>query len=787
MNPRFPAILLSGLAIFGLEFGIIIGLEPGLSLKLAAGFLSLFFFPGYCLAQIALERESDVLDRLGFAVIFSLGMFSYPALLFFLLGLDLETVFWVFFIMGIMAWLILLSRTPRDFFKTAPSESEPRSSNLSIAGVVLLLAAGSAVLAWYTGSYRRPGHDWDYYNYISMVRKFLVWGKASIHNYYYIDAPPDPIHAYNLQALLWALVAKQNRIDPVPLYLHSAFLTVPLCFIAFFGFARRALGERPGLVASCFYFFYQLFYGGLFFVRLTTFFPDDSMWLLAFPALLNLAFLCLEQGGGKLFALLAFSALGVSIVHPLWGLAFYLTLSFYLLAESVRASRALANLFDKSGPGPIRAILKYSLLFLLVLPFLFSALYVAFKIPESPKRWFEPLFPGFFLDRPWFYALLLVALPLLIMLFLARPFSKLSFNFKQSEFFRSREWRRVLAMIIIGLVVALPYVYLRWQTVQNTQWSAFGRNPYRGLLTPNLFLLNPLKRSFSDPNMTFYPFFFLGLVLCPGLFWLGKKNRPGALAGFYGLVGVTALVLHPALATLFAKFFTLGYLRRILRLPALFAFLAPPAALEWIFARFKIGKFRAYAVSLLVALALVLAMIPLSGDVMYRNLFQEMLLDLKPEYRETLFWDDAPFQFLREQNLVQPGEVVYSDVFTSFRLTAYLGCYVAVQHKPGVGVPDQDQRRLEEMAFFAPDATPELLRKIIAYRRAAWVIVNRNPEYHIPAYDYPFAHPETIAKLAEMPDFFEKVYDRGDWVIFRVKAKAASGHSSEPVPAKPLQ
>lgn len=776
--------MISGLAIFGLQLMISIGVNPGLHFKIAVGFLSLFFFPGYCLAEMFLSQETDLLDRLGFAVIFSLGLFSYPALLFFLLELNLETVFWGLFLIGLSVWLIFLFRTSGDFLKSPISWKAPRPDFLGKA-LVLILAIGSAVIAWYAGSYRRPGHDWDLYNYITMVRKFLVWGIAGIHHYYYLDAPPDPIHSYNLQALLWALIAKQNRVDPIPLYLHSAFLTVPLCLIAFYGMARRVLGPRAGFLAFSFYFCYQLFYGGLFFLRLSTFFPDDSMWMLAFPALFNLAFLCLEQKDVKFVPFLAFSSLAVSIIHPLWGLAFYLTLSFYLLLESIRASQAFRHLREKSWRG-IHGALKSVLILLSLAPYLMSLVYLMIKASAIPRKWFEPVFPGFFLDRLWFYVPIFILLPILLFLFLAQPFSQLLLNFQRSEFYLRGYAKKALLLILLCLIIALPYAYLRWQTIQNTQWSSFGRNPYRGLLTPNLFLLNPLKRSFDDPNISQHPFFWLGLIFSPWLFWLYRKNsRPGALAAFYALIAVVLLVLHPVLATTFAEFFTLGYLRRILRLPGLLAFLAPAAYLEHNFLKLKLKNWWSYLLAFTLPPMTAFLLIFIPGDLLYQNLFKEMRIGIRPEYRETLFWDDAPFKFLRDKNLIQPNDVVYSDLFTSFRLTAYLDCYVAVQHKPGVGVPDQDQRRGEELTFFTPDTSLEAMLKILALRKADWVIINRNPEYRIPAYDLPFAHPETIAKLSGLPRIFEKVYDQGDWVIFRIRGLPASAPLNPPAPEKP--
>ena len=245
-------------------------------------------------------------------------------------------MFMVFFGLGVLAWLVALAKL---FWQPAPppiaKEADPGR------WVALALVIFSGVLAWFVGASRGPEHDWDLYNYISMVRKFLVWGMAGTHHYFYADAPPDPIHSYNLHALVWAVIALKNRVDPIPLYIHSAFLTVPLCFAAFFSLARRSLGNRAGFFAFAFYFFFQIIYGGMYFVGNSTFYPDDAIWLLGFPALLSLAFIYLEKAGGWAALLTAFSALAVSVIHPLWGLAFYMVFGFLLAAESKFGSSML--------------------------------------------------------------------------------------------------------------------------------------------------------------------------------------------------------------------------------------------------------------------------------------------------------------------------------------------------------------------------------------------------------------------------------------------------------------
>ena len=760
---RFILVGLSGLVIFGGELMVIWGLEPGLSLKIAAGFLSLFFFPGICLAEIfLLKTEADFIDRLAFAFLFSLALFAFPGLFCFRMALPLESAFLIFFSLGILLWLAALLKIAAD----RSGATLPTESNGSSRRLMLLLVLLSGVLSFFVGASRGPETDWDLYNYIAMVRKFAVWGQASIHHYFYAEAPPDPIHSYNLHGLVWAIIAFRNRIDPVQLYIHSAFLTVPLCFLGFFSLARRALGARAGFFAFCFYFFFQLIYGGLYFVGNSTFYPDDAMWLLGFPPLLSLAILSLEKPGQRILWLAALSGLAVSMVHVLWGLAFYLVFVFLLAAE-MKGPNPLREIWQEQKQKRFKAIIFWVMMCLGFLPYVLSLVYITAKFFEEPKQWFNPLLPHFAGDRLWIYGLVFIAVPFALRLWLG-PWPKLKDNFLASEFFKHGYFRRVLFLLLASLLLALPYAFYRWQAIQSTQWQNFGINPYRGFITPVLFLLNPFKRSLTDPNMTFHPLFWLGLAASPWLYGLGRNDsKLGARACFWAMIGVLLLVLHPVAASIFAQIFTLGYLRRILRLAGLLSFLPLGAFWAMLCNRLKLKPAAAYAACIIFAAGISAAMVPVPAEPLYQGLFKRMLNLARPENRDALLDDDTPFRFLSEHKLVSPNDVIFSDLYTSFRASAYLGCYVAVQAKPGVGVPDQTARRLAEREFFAPDTSLERMEQILSQYRVDWVIINRNPQYQF--YGVQLGHPETAGRLMTRPMRFRKIFDEGDWVIFQFR------------------
>ncbi len=747
-SAKFIYILLAGIIIYGIELAICFGAQLNIYLKIFFGFLALFFLPGYFWSEV-ISKKADFLDKLAWSTLLTIGYFSLFGLAFFIMKSSLELIFWSFLGLGILSWLVALSKN----YSQKNKENKLQAEEWIVLGLII----APCFIAFFMGAFRGPEHDWDLYNYIAQVRKFLVWEKADIHHYYYIDAPPDPIHSYNLWALLWSLIAYKNRIDPIPLYIHSAFLTIPLCFFSFFSFARKVLGRRAGFFAFCFYYFYQLIYAGLQFTARSTFYPADSMWLLCFPALLSLTFAYLDEKKIALLIFVGLSSLAVSIIHTLWGLAFYLFFSIFGLAEFLKERNLKAIISLQKNKGARKFLLILFWLFI-ISPFSLSFIYILKKGFEQSKNWFVPIFQHFPLDSISFYSLVFIFLPLIIFLYLTKkPAQKIPSVVKD-----------VFLLIAFCLMVSIPYIYLRAEVIKYTQWESFGRNPYRALITPHLFFLNPFKRSIFNPNMSFHPFFWLALIVSLALIRKRKSMSQAMLASLYSFLGIVALIFHPASATLFAKLFSLGYLRRVLRITALLGFLFPGFLLE---KSSHQSRKKAKTLALGIALAIItsIAIYPLPTERLYKNMLRKMIFLCKKESRASLLDDSTPFVFLKKHNLIEPNDVVFSDIFTSFRLGAYLGCYVAVQHKPGVGVPDQDERRKEEIEFFSPQTSLERILEILKIRKARWIIINRNPQYRLPAYPLSFGHPETAGKLSRYPEFFEKIYDQKDWVIFKVK------------------
>jgi len=734
------------------------------------GVFLFFIAPGLLLHELCLpDRRLPVIERLPVAIALSVGVWAGPGLLAYLLGLRLAVVTTVE--LAVIGGLGLAALARAVVLPSAPAP-DPRAASAAdrflAAAVLLALAA----LALWTGAFRGATIDWDYFNYISHVNKLVAWDQAALTHFAYRDAPPDPIHSYNIWALQWALIARWFNLDPIPLYLRSGFVMIPAGAAAFYALFRRMLQPRPALFGLFLFVAYHVFYAGLIFLGSDTFFPDDSQRMIVFPALLVLFLLYLERPAPGLLVAVALTALGMSVVHVFWGMCFYLCaggLAGWLWLDHLGAPAALAGALRGKWRGPAWAAVAT-----LGAPFAAGLVKMAVMWSRGDSRGTEPLFDLGIASagvEAWVWFIVGVALPLAALALIARPHRSPD-PARDDELMRLTA--RAAAVVIAAAVVALPYVWLRFEATAATNWSVFGRNPYRAFIDANLFILNPFKWSVGDPEMTFFPLFIPGCLLLPLLWRRARQDWPAKLA-LVALLLVPAICFHPALATLFAKYLSLGYLRRMLRLLAPFSLLPTALALDWLLAAAE-KKFVALrrpalagAAGLAAAVGLSVACIPFAGTPeYYDHMFGKMVTIARQAPPDSLLVDATPFEEIGKGGWFGPDDVIFSDIWTSYRLTAYLPQYVAVQQKPGTGIADQDERRLLEMEFFDGRTTAPRMRAILDRFGAAGVIVNRNPAYRL--LGLPMGHPEAIGKLKADPAHFTLLRETGDWAIFRYQS-----------------
>ncbi len=731
--------------------------------RIFLGFFLLFIAPGLVFMSLFFPSKRFMLiERLVMSIALSMGVWALPGLFFYSVGSDLDAVLNAeLIILGAMFALAFvrhaLFRLSYDF---DPAELYSPGGRVSVYVIGLLLL----LLAAWTGSFRGAALDWDYYNYISAVKKLVVWGRASVAHFAYADAPPDPIHSYNTWALQWALISRLFEINPVELYTRSASLTVPASAVAFYALGRRLFCSAVSRTALFLFAAYHVIYGGLLFLGRTTFYPADSQWLIVFPCCLALFLRYVQGPGAGLLLGLALSVLGMFIVHVLWGLCFYLTLLSFLIAIWFRRTRILrtfAAIF-RSGRG-----LHLSLLLVWVAAPVVLVLVDAAVMYGGDREGFTPLLGGGADFSAWVYAGAFVIVPLLYFVYLAAPFRPRRISGHQQHY----TVYKIIAALSMCVLLALPYFFIRAETIQATNWEQFGRNPYRAFISSSLFFLNPYQRSLQNPNMTFYPLYILGYICIPFL-WAATRRKTAPLMALAVMVAVPLICFHPVPATLFAKHFSLGYLRRLLRLMAFFSMF--PAALlihGLVNVFFNEERRKALNISacILVSVLVSLAAVRFHASPPYYNdLLKKTVVLTRSFAKDSLIYDDTPFEVIEDAGWFEDDAIIFSDVWTSYRLTAHLPQFVAVQHKPGTGVPDQDQRRLLESEFFEPGTPVERMREILDHFSADGVIVNRNPTYDI--YGYVCGRPEAAGKLKRDSRHFELLFDKGDWVILRYKA-----------------
>jgi hypothetical protein len=739
------------------------GWTPAPELSIGLGFFLFFVAPGLSLSLLLFpHKKFMLLERLPLSVALSSGVWAFPGLLAFRMEWSLKSAIFIELIIVLALFAAALVRHLFSItrFDPDPCEVSSPGNGLAIAAVTI----GLCILAFWTGAFRGEVLDWDYFNYISAVRKLVAWDAASNAHFAYGNAPPDPIHSYNIWALQWAAVARLYHLDPITLYARSAFLTVPAAALSFYALARRLFSANVARTAFFIFAGYQVFYGGLLFLGRTTFYPADSQWLIVFPACLVLFLRMFEDRWDGLVIGLSLSVLGMSIVHVFWGLCFYLVCGIYLLIFFFQR-QGTAKAFTAAFPGG-RAFQAAAVIAWSSVPALLMFINVISMAAGDRRDGFSPLLGGGADLSPWFYLLAFVAVPVLYLAWLIAPFKPRRGKDldRESNFLIAH----TAYIIIVCLVIAVPYIYLRYRAIGVTDWEQFGRNPYRAFITSSTFFLNPFQRSLGNPNMSFFPIYLAGYLCLPALFIAaGKHHAPRLALG--ALLAVPLICFHPCLATLFAEHFSLGYLRRLLRLAALFSFF--PLALvvhRVINAVFDQDRRPVLHISLalLVAALIGVACIPASASPPYYNRMLERAIAVSRTYPgDSLVHDDEPFLAIKEKGWFHANDVIFSDIWTSYRLTAYLPVFVCAQAKPGVGVSDQDRRRMLEAEFFDAATPVERMREILEGFGAAGVIANRSPGYRL--YNIPCGHPEAIGKMKADPEHFELLYDKGDWVIFR--------------------
>lgn len=726
------AIALAGFLIaqFNFHLGII---------GIAIVFFALAFVPGFLVFNLFERSDFSFLDIYLLSLVLGLSIFMVIGVPVFLIKASLKVVILLIFILNSCLLLLNFIFMSKRKVETREREAEPI--------IVYLLVGLFTVVALVLGSFRGWGEDWDYYTYITMVRRLVSRGIIDNYPCAYANEIADPIHGFNVWALLWATVAKGASVDPIFLYVNSAFLTVPACLCAFY-FAGKALFSKSVARASLFcYAVFHLFGMGMILLGRSSFYTDDPSWLIFFPTLLGTAIRFVDDGRKSWLVLLALFGAGIWLLHPLWGMLTFISLGLGVVG----------NLFVKT---PISKADKMAVGTGLII-FFFPVVYAFFRLLEAGV-------PDFELPSPK-GSVLFLGVPLI--LFSPWLYKKLRASYRDTIF------RRIF-LAIVSLMVALPFVILRFYLISKASGDAVLSSPYKFFVSGALFVLSPFNFTYTAPDMTLFPFSLLGLFAIPLLIKMRNENRWKADFTLLGLFVIPLIALHPYLAYWFSKWAHIAYLRRALRLSAMFASLSAGLVVAWLAGKFALRKRALVEVIVFLVLACAVWAYPYSPPYFQRAFDKAVFvisnspsqgLFWHPEYdiykRRHASWDTERFDEILSS--VNNGDTIFSDRFTSYRLTAYRDVYVVCRFKPSQSVRDQMKREEDQARFFA-EKNNEGRCQILKKYDARWVLLNLDSDYRVR--DYYLGDPWTARELEADKERFSVVKRVDNWILFRAES-----------------
>lgn len=727
-------IALAGFLIYLLNFhlGIVAVFLIFWALAFVPGFLTLNFFKlgGFSFLDIYLLSLS-----------LGLSIFMIVGLPLFLIRAPLESVNLLMFILNSLLFL------GNCIFVAGRSRKDRRDTEgVGVYALVVLFT----VIASFLGAFRGWGEDWDYYTYIAMVKRLVSKGIIDNYPLAYANEAVDPIHGFNVWALLWASVAKSASVTPVFLYVKSAFLTVPAALCSFY-FASKALFSKPIARLSLFcYAIFHLFGMGMILMGRSSFYNDDPAWLIFFPTLIGIAIRFVREGRKIWLIISALLSSATWLLHPLWGV-----LVFIFFGVGI-----VGNLFVRDGrlSGKVKVSAAIG-----VVVFFFPVLYVLVNL-------FAPWSFNFELPSLKWGTLLFLGIPLIL-------FSLWLYE-KAHIVYRDMFFRRWFLLSIISFLAASPFIILRLFLISGTHENGALLSPYKFFVSGALFVLSPFNFTYTAPDMTVFPFSLLGLSAIPLLIKRGKFNERNSVFILLGLLVIPLVAFHPYLAYWFVEWAHIAYLRRALRFGAMFASFCSGVTVTWLVERFALRRMSLVQGAVLVALGSIVWGYPYSPPY-FRKSFDKALFIMfhassrglfwHPEYdvykSKNAVWDTEPFEEVLAP--VKDGETVFSDRFTSYRLTAYRDIYVVCRFKPSQSVRDQPVREKDQARFFAEKSNENRCRILKKYH-ARWVLLNTDPDYRVD--DYYLGDPWTAQELARDGEKFRVVKQVDNWFLFRAES-----------------
>lgn len=712
------------------------GFRAGI-IGIAFTFSALTFVPGFLTLNFLKHDNFSLLDIYILSLVLGFSIFMIIGVPLFLLKAPLAVVVPLFF--ALSSCLLVLNLV---FVRTRKIIERREYEPISVYLLILFFTVWTLV----AGAFRGWGEDWDYYTYITMVGRLVSRGIIDNYPTAYANEIVDPIHGFNVWALLWASVAKGASVTPVFLYVNSAFLTVPAALCAFY-FAGKSLFPKSAAVSSLFcYSVFHLFGMGMILLGRSSFYTDDPAWLIFFPTLLGTAIRFVNEERKCWLIMSALLAAVAWLIHPLWGMLALVSLGLGVAGK----------LFVRAGVSRMDKIALMAGVCIFFLP----VLYACIKLLSGDS-------PGFELPPSGWGSVCFLGLPLIL-------FSPWLYK-KAKSVYDDSVFRRWILLTVVSVVTAFPAVILRLFLISKAGGEGVLSSPYKFFLSGALFVLSPFNYTYTAPDMTVFPLSVLGLFAIPLLF--RKLNQDDGKSAFVllGLFIIPIIAIHPYLAYWFVKWVHIAYLRRALRLGAMFAALSSGLAVTWFVGRFTLRKRIVAHAVVFIILGIIVWLYPYSPPY-FRNSFGKALfivfkapsdgLFWHPEYdiykMKSANWDTEPFEEVLSP--VRDKETVFSDRFTSYRLTAYRDVYVVCRFKPSQGVLDQMEREEDQARFFAEKNNDNRCRILKKYN-ARWILLNLDPDYRVR--DYYLGDPWTAQELEADKEKFSVAERVGKWVLFK--------------------
>ena len=318
-------------------------------------------------------------------------------------------------------------------------------------------------------------------------------------------------------------------------------------------------------------------------------------------------------------------------------------------------------------------------------------------------------------------------------------------------------FKALIKILIYNLCATIPYLILRYQphTIGNPYsddidsinfYTAWKNGLVR--LTDSLYYINP-KYIFKQITVIFYEFSIapiLAFLSLPYIFVTGRKKSFGIFI-ISIFLSILFIMINPYLVSFLSKFITKAYVLRMSdTLPTfLLLGLVSSQLMLWILS-LKTPK------KIVCILVVILSLL----SPAYKAIRQIISTLCLPNKIAELFLYPQVFSFIKIN--IPPRSVILSDVRTSINLLHYTDNYVVAMH-PDMTSPIDNlaiERYNDVNEFLTQKNNISECLKIIKKYEVAYILVS--PQYN---------KPEIASKFNLHTKHFKKIYDEGNYIIYR--------------------